>query len=775
MFRAVSHSVFPHPPSARLAMPNAVTLLTLAKAFWFALLIAVFPCISVLAQEPNADGYGGQVYSDTLRQTAPRPPTPFFDTPQKTEEAEDGQSALGSARPEGLEDDYDNYSPTSWWVYYGQTPAQVSSLLSTDKARLIDLQVDSFSPYTFTVTMVANTGAYGKAWWWYYGLTAAQVSSELTNNKARPISLKAYDIGNGQIRFAVVMIANAGADKKSYWWYYGESVSGLSSLLSANNARLITVDPYSVGRSTLYTAVMVSDTGADRQAWWWYINASPATLANTIRQNNARIFYLTNGSDGNFDVIMESCANGCSEWWYYYGVTPAQMVANAEQNGGRMVNFSTYPGCGGTCSVGAMINNSNAITTRVGNLIRNGVGGTEGLFLQKVNGPVLASLEDSAVYEPASSIKVVANLYAMTQVQKGNIKLTTPITHYTNGADSCPNPPVVSGTETLGLALREMMYHSDNTRTREITDHFGDVNINSFAHSIGMTNTSINHYIGCGGPIPDTFSLDNAALLYEGVANQTLLNVSDRGIFYSNMAGRAQYESEGYDWTGIWDHDIPTIINQVAPAGTTAAQKSAYMAAMNVAYKAGNYVLCGSSCSNVVEDIAITGWFQLPTCSASGTTYSEYVWGIFFSNVPNSGWYSGKVTSADNDFTTAKGELLREQIQAGMASCSGKSLEVMTYSPADLVFGSTAVGHSTAFKTITVTNKQLTTVTGIGVTIFGDFSETNNCPASLGSGKSCTINVSFTPTVAGERTGAVIVGDAGTGEPQTIQLTGTGS
>ena len=91
MFRAVSHSVFPHPPSARLAMPNAVTLLTLAKAFWFALLIAVFPCISVLAQEPNADGYGGQVYSDTLRQTAPRPPTPFFDTPQKTEEAEDGQ------------------------------------------------------------------------------------------------------------------------------------------------------------------------------------------------------------------------------------------------------------------------------------------------------------------------------------------------------------------------------------------------------------------------------------------------------------------------------------------------------------------------------------------------------------------------------------------------------------------------------------------------------------------------------------------------------------
>ena len=163
---------------------------------------------------------------------------------------------------------------------------------------------------------------------------------------------------------------------------------------------------------------------------------------------------------------MESCANGCSEWWYYYGLTGSQMVSQALQNGGRMVNLSSYPGCGGSCFTGAMINNSNAITTRVGNLIRNGgIAGTEGLYLKQVNGPVLANLEDSAVFEPASSIKVVANLYAMTQVEKGNIKLTAPITHYTNAAESCPNPPVVSGTESLGTAIREMMWHSDNART----------------------------------------------------------------------------------------------------------------------------------------------------------------------------------------------------------------------------------------------------------------------------------------------------------------------
>ena len=424
-----------------------------------------------------------------------------------------------------------------------------------------------------------------------------------------------------------------------------------------------------------------------------------------------------------------------------------------------------------------MINNCNAITTRVGNLIRNGgIAGTEGLYLKQVNGPVLANLEDSAVFEPASSIKVVANLYAMTQVEKGNVKLTAPITHYTNAAESCPNPPVVSGTESLGTAIREMMWHSDNARTREITDHFTDASINAYAQSIGMANTSINHYIGCGGPIPDTFTLDNAGLLYEGVANQTLLNARNRGIFYSNMAGRAQYESEGYDWTSVWSTDIPNIVNSVAPAGTTAVQKMAYLNAMNVAYKAGNYVLCSNTnCNDVVEDIAIAGWFQLPVCSASGTTYSEYVWGIFFSNVPNNNWYNGKVTPADSDFNTAKSELLREQIQAGMATCAGKSLNVMTYSPADLVFTSTTVGATTAAKTVTVTNNQLSTVTGLSISIFGDFSETNNCGTSLASGKSCTVTVKFTPTASGERTGAVIVSDGGAGQPQTIQLTGTGS
>ena len=744
-------------------------------------LLASLTGLPALAQESQQESDATGLISGTVEHVKPQPRAPFTSTRPASgyeQELQPEASAQFYLHPESIHDDFDDTTPTAWWVYTGQTAAQVSSTITADNARIIDIQVDSVSPSPkFTVTYVHNTGAYAKTWWWYYGMTVTQVSSFITTNNARLISVKAYDAGAGQIRYAVVMIRNTGVDQKAWWWYVGQSISDISSKLQTNNARLIAVDPYQSGGSTFYTAIMISNTGADADAWWWYVNVSPATLSTLVSQHKARITYMTPGSTGTFNAIMEGCpSSGCSEWWYYYGYTAQQMVNKALQNGARLLNFASYPGCGSVCFTGAMINNSNAITTRVGNIIRTGnIAGTEGLYLKKVGGPVIAALEDNVVFEPASTIKALANLYATSQVQHGAIALTTPIKHYTNGPDSCPNPATVSGTEPLGTALREMMFHSDNARTREITDRFTDTSINAYAISIGMKNSGFHEIVGCIGATPDKLTLDDAGTLYESVANQTSLNAKYRGVFYSNMAGRAQFESEGYDWTGLWSTDIPNLINQVAPAGYTAAQKTAYYQAMNLAYKAGNYVVCtNNDCSNVVEDVSIAGWFQVPVCSATSTTYAEYVFGIMFSNEPNTGWFNGKVTQTDTNFKNAKGTLLREQIQAGMASCLGKPLDVLTYGPADLVFPSTAIGATTAVKTVTLSNKQLTAAAALSISVFGDFSETNNCGTSLAAGKSCTISVKFTPTQLGERTGAVIVADSGSGQPQTVQLTGTG-
>lgn len=64
-----------------------------------------------------------------------------------------------------------------------------------------------------------------------------------------------------------------------------------------------------------------------------------------------------------------------------------------------------------------------------------------------------------------------------------------------------------------------------------------------------------------------------------------------------------------------------------------------------------------------------------------------------------------------------------------------------------------------------------------GITISGpnaaDFSQTNNCAATVAAGNQCTITVIFTPTVpSGQRTATLTVSFGGGFAPQTVSLTG---
>jgi hypothetical protein len=56
-----------------------------------------------------------------------------------------------------------------------------------------------------------------------------------------------------------------------------------------------------------------------------------------------------------------------------------------------------------------------------------------------------------------------------------------------------------------------------------------------------------------------------------------------------------------------------------------------------------------------------------------------------------------------------------------------------------------------------------------------DFSQTNNCGSSLQAGKSCTIEVTFTPTAVGSRLGHVAVRDSAFGVTHWVGLLGRGT
>ncbi len=102
----------------------------------------------------------------------------------------------------------------------------------------------------------------------------------------------------------------------------------------------------------------------------------------------------------------------------------------------------------------------------------------------------------------------------------------------------------------------------------------------------------------------------------------------------------------------------------------------------------------------------------------------------------------------------------------------------VTVSPTSLVFASTVVGVTTAGKGVILTNTGTSTLNISNIATSGDFALGTSgkpCGATLAAGKNCKIEVTFTPTQVGARTGALTITDNSPSSPQTVALSGTGT
>ena len=102
----------------------------------------------------------------------------------------------------------------------------------------------------------------------------------------------------------------------------------------------------------------------------------------------------------------------------------------------------------------------------------------------------------------------------------------------------------------------------------------------------------------------------------------------------------------------------------------------------------------------------------------------------------------------------------------------------VTLNPASLNFGYEGLRGKSLPQSTTLTNIGNSTLHITGITITGtdpaDFSQMNNCPASLGAGNYCTITVTFRPQEVGPRSADVSIRDDAP-SPQQVSLTGTGT
>ncbi len=621
--------------------------------------------------------------------------------------------------------------PTAWWWFYGVTAAQITQTLTQNNARIVDLQVESLpaSGGIFSVAMVANTGPYAKEWWWFFGLSEQALNQKLSQLNARLISISPFQDPSGDLVFGAVMVSNTGADAKEWWWYFGPAAS-VEASLKPLNARVVDLEPYTFNGQTNYAAIAIANTGTDAASWWWWFDISAANLSTQLTQNSAQVLTLCHDGSG-FDATLQ--APSSAEWWYYYGLNAQAVSDNFEQNGARLTQVRAYPG---PVFDVVMINNSDAFTTRIGNILRGNGAGWNGFYLKQLNGPVIGAINDQRAFEPASCIKIVIALYAMQKVQAGTAHLTDWVallfldepsycankqmslgagngttTTFTgsvilpanNGAPILPGSiriaagsvsandngsgvftgTGVSGTinyttgavsvtfqhapptgipvlvyESLRGAISQMMQNSDDARTDMFLHLYGLSTLTTFANSLGMTHTKIASYINC--TFTNALTLDDAAILYTGLANATLLTAANVQLLFSMMAGK------DYDFSGIWG-SLKTIIQQeAAPFNLTAQQIAVFENGIQLSQKSGGYTWPGgitaADGNTIYSSGGNIGWVKITSCDGKTQISTQYIFGFL-----------GEYTAPNSNTWAAMGagaEILRETVRAALSTWS---------------------------------------------------------------------------------------------------------
>ncbi|MGH9432397.1 MAG: choice-of-anchor D domain-containing protein, partial [Terriglobia bacterium] len=168
--------------------------------------------------------------------------------------------------------------------------------------------------------------------------------------------------------------------------------------------------------------------------------------------------------------------------------------------------------------------------------------------------------------------------------------------------------------------------------------------------------------------------------------------------------------------------------------------------------------------SITVSNISVTGDFtQKNTCTtlAVGKTCN-----ISVNFKPTqTGPLTGTLTITDNDVTSPQ-----------IVSLQGTGSEVTLTSSLypGLKFANTDL-NSPSTKGVTLTNHGTSPLSITSISTVGDYSQTNTCGSSVPGGGSCTLTVTFAPTITGVRYGNLVVSDSDPASPQTARLVGIGT
>lgn len=174
-----------------------------------------------------------------------------------------------------------------------------------------------------------------------------------------------------------------------------------------------------------------------------------------------------------------------------------------------------------------------------------------------------------------------------------------------------------------------------------------------------------------------------------------------------------------------------------------------------------------SSTSATGLTLAISSPFILSqnTCGSTLASGASCTTGIVFTPTVN-GVANGTLTVSSSKFVNAATETL-----VGNGGAAG-SIQVQ---PASFIFPSTGVGVSSSAQTVTLTNNGPIALPGLTLLASTRFQlVSTTCSASLDTGASCTAQIAFAPTVAGQQNGSLTISSSSLATNAQLALSGMG-
>ncbi len=158
------------------------------------------------------------------------------------------------------------------------------------------------------------------------------------------------------------------------------------------------------------------------------------------------------------------------------------------------------------------------------------------------------------------------------------------------------------------------------------------------------------------------------------------------------------------------------------------------------------------------------------SCSASGQT--TRTGSATASPVTVTGLVNGVAYSCVVTATTAIG--VSQPSAAVNVTPVNPGIPGFSISATSLLFGSVAVGDTSVAQTLTITNPGTAALTVAAPVITGAFAVGSNTCTSVAPAGTCSLAVTFTPTVAGAATGLLTISANDAGSPHAVMLSGTG-